>query len=192
MLFTLPRYKETIFSSFHFVLSHLVKWFNQVSIWFMWFVQLFIWLNDSLLTYLNYLNLHTSSCSFRAILSQFTEEQMSRYESFRRSGFQKPNMKRVCLFLWLSLAHLLCRWLCFAFGYTESIFCLLCGMKGATLFAITCHVVELVITYFPCGCSKVRIVSFLGRIFFVFVTLDISWCNSWMMFGRATLYNHSV
>jgi len=31
----------------------------------------------------------------RAILSQFTEEQMSRYESFRRAGFQKANMKRV-------------------------------------------------------------------------------------------------
>ncbi|XAR52856.1 hypothetical protein NMG60_11021169 [Bertholletia excelsa] len=29
------------------------------------------------------------------ILSQFTEEQMSRYESFRRSGFQKSNMKRL-------------------------------------------------------------------------------------------------
>nr|GMD68216.1 transcription initiation factor TFIID subunit 11 [Ipomoea batatas] len=32
---------------------------------------------------------------FRTILSQFTEEQMSRYESFRRSGFQKSNMKRL-------------------------------------------------------------------------------------------------
>jgi len=32
----------------------------------------------------------------RSILSQFTEEQMSRYESFRRAGFQKSNMKRVC------------------------------------------------------------------------------------------------
>ncbi|KAK3165080.1 hypothetical protein QOZ80_1AG0028670 [Eleusine coracana subsp. coracana] len=30
-----------------------------------------------------------------AILSQFTEEQMNRYESFRRSGFQKSNMKRI-------------------------------------------------------------------------------------------------
>lgn len=30
-----------------------------------------------------------------SILSQFTEEQMSRYESFRRSGFQKSNMKRL-------------------------------------------------------------------------------------------------
>nr|GFA58119.1 transcription initiation factor TFIID subunit 11-like [Tanacetum cinerariifolium] len=30
----------------------------------------------------------------QAILSQFNEEQMSRYESFRRSGFQKSNMKR--------------------------------------------------------------------------------------------------
>ncbi|KAG5603659.1 hypothetical protein H5410_025151 [Solanum commersonii] len=30
----------------------------------------------------------------QSILSQFTEEQMSRYESFRRSGFQKSNMKR--------------------------------------------------------------------------------------------------
>ncbi|CAA2993735.1 transcription initiation factor TFIID subunit 11-like [Olea europaea subsp. europaea] len=29
------------------------------------------------------------------ILSQFTEKQMSRYESFRRSGFQKSNMKRL-------------------------------------------------------------------------------------------------
>ncbi|KAG6526908.1 hypothetical protein ZIOFF_008995 [Zingiber officinale] len=35
----------------------------------------------------------------QAILSQFTEEQMSRYESFRRSGFQKSNMRRVCLAL---------------------------------------------------------------------------------------------
>ncbi|KAF5182814.1 transcription initiation factor TFIID subunit 11-like [Thalictrum thalictroides] len=33
----------------------------------------------------------------QAILSQFTEEQMSRYESFRRSGFQKANMKKVRL-----------------------------------------------------------------------------------------------
>ncbi|KAI8000908.1 Transcription initiation factor TFIID subunit 11 [Camellia lanceoleosa] len=31
----------------------------------------------------------------QTILSQFTEEQMSRYESFRRSGFQKANMKRL-------------------------------------------------------------------------------------------------
>lgn len=31
----------------------------------------------------------------QAILSQFTEEQMSRYESFRRSGFQKSNMRRL-------------------------------------------------------------------------------------------------
>ncbi|XP_047308425.1 transcription initiation factor TFIID subunit 11 [Impatiens glandulifera] len=31
----------------------------------------------------------------QVILSQFTEEQMSRYESFRRSGFQKANMKRL-------------------------------------------------------------------------------------------------
>ncbi|KAI5650385.1 hypothetical protein M9H77_36390 [Catharanthus roseus] len=31
----------------------------------------------------------------QAILSQFTEEQMNRYESFRRSGFQKSNMKRL-------------------------------------------------------------------------------------------------
>lgn len=31
----------------------------------------------------------------QAILTQFTEEQMSRYESFRRSGFQKSNMKRL-------------------------------------------------------------------------------------------------
>ncbi|ONK79277.1 uncharacterized protein A4U43_C01F4740 [Asparagus officinalis] len=31
----------------------------------------------------------------QAILSQFTEEQMSRYESFRRSGFQKANMRRI-------------------------------------------------------------------------------------------------
>ncbi|KAG0538918.1 hypothetical protein BDA96_03G278300 [Sorghum bicolor] len=30
-----------------------------------------------------------------AILSQFTEQQMNRYESFRRSGFQKSNMKRL-------------------------------------------------------------------------------------------------
>ncbi|CAM8935801.1 unnamed protein product [Rhodiola kirilowii] len=31
----------------------------------------------------------------QAILSQFTEEQMNRYESFRRSGFQKSNMKKL-------------------------------------------------------------------------------------------------
>lgn len=31
----------------------------------------------------------------QAILLQFTEGQMSRYESFRRSGFQKANMKRL-------------------------------------------------------------------------------------------------
>lgn len=33
--------------------------------------------------------------TMQAILSQFTEEQMSRYESFRRAGFQKSNMKRL-------------------------------------------------------------------------------------------------
>jgi len=33
---------------------------------------------------------------FRAILAQFTEEQMSGYESFRRSALQKTNMKNVC------------------------------------------------------------------------------------------------
>ncbi|KAL3715437.1 hypothetical protein ACJRO7_007211 [Eucalyptus globulus] len=31
----------------------------------------------------------------QAILSRFTEEQMNRYESFRRSGFQKATMKRL-------------------------------------------------------------------------------------------------
>ncbi|XP_054804047.1 transcription initiation factor TFIID subunit 11 isoform X2 [Prosopis cineraria] len=31
----------------------------------------------------------------QVILSRFTEEQMSRYESFRRAGFQKANMKRL-------------------------------------------------------------------------------------------------
>lgn len=31
----------------------------------------------------------------QAILSQFSEEQMSRYEMFRRSGFQKSNMRRL-------------------------------------------------------------------------------------------------
>ncbi|KAF3326610.1 Transcription initiation factor TFIID subunit 11 [Carex littledalei] len=31
----------------------------------------------------------------QAILSQFSEEQMNRYESFRRSGFQKSNMKKL-------------------------------------------------------------------------------------------------
>ncbi|CAN1225859.1 Transcription initiation factor TFIID subunit 11 [Linum grandiflorum] len=31
----------------------------------------------------------------QTILSQFTEDQMSRYESFRRSALQKPNMKRL-------------------------------------------------------------------------------------------------
>ncbi|CAM0872373.1 unnamed protein product [Alopecurus aequalis] len=30
-----------------------------------------------------------------ALLSQFTEDQMNRYESFRRSGFQKSNMKKL-------------------------------------------------------------------------------------------------
>ncbi|KAM3332077.1 hypothetical protein ACQJBY_027731 [Aegilops geniculata] len=34
-----------------------------------------------------------------ALLSQFTEDQMNRYESFRRSGFQKSNMKKVRLLL---------------------------------------------------------------------------------------------
>ncbi|ESW06568.1 hypothetical protein PHAVU_010G058500 [Phaseolus vulgaris] len=31
----------------------------------------------------------------QAILSQFSNEQMSRYESFRRAGFQRANMKRL-------------------------------------------------------------------------------------------------
>ncbi|KAL6503035.1 transcription initiation factor TFIID subunit 11 [Orobanche hederae] len=31
------------------------------------------------------------------ILAHFTREQMSRYESFRRSGFQKPNMRRLLI-----------------------------------------------------------------------------------------------
>ncbi|KMT15906.1 hypothetical protein BVRB_3g055930 [Beta vulgaris subsp. vulgaris] len=35
----------------------------------------------------------------QTILYQFTEEQMSRYESFRRSGFQKSNMKRLLVSL---------------------------------------------------------------------------------------------
>ncbi|KAH9293673.1 hypothetical protein KI387_041113, partial [Taxus chinensis] len=32
---------------------------------------------------------------FTAILKKFTPEQMERYESFRRSGFQKANMRRL-------------------------------------------------------------------------------------------------
>ncbi|KAL0415932.1 UNVERIFIED_CONTAM: Transcription initiation factor TFIID subunit [Sesamum latifolium] len=35
------------------------------------------------------------TAKMQEILSHFTEEQMSRYESFRRSGFQKSNMKRL-------------------------------------------------------------------------------------------------
>ncbi|MQM06698.1 hypothetical protein Taro_039524 [Colocasia esculenta] len=38
------------------------------------------------------------------ILAQFTGEQMSRYESFRRSNFQKSNMRRV---MWISVPLLL-------------------------------------------------------------------------------------
>ncbi|XP_057805047.1 transcription initiation factor TFIID subunit 11 [Salvia miltiorrhiza] len=37
----------------------------------------------------------TKTAKMQEILSHFTEEQMSRYESFRRSGFQKANMKRL-------------------------------------------------------------------------------------------------
>ncbi|KAI5595486.1 hypothetical protein BDE02_03G142200 [Populus trichocarpa] len=33
--------------------------------------------------------------NMQAILAQFTEEQVSRYESFRRSALQKTNMKRL-------------------------------------------------------------------------------------------------
>ncbi|GAA0156460.1 general transcription factor [Lithospermum erythrorhizon] len=36
-----------------------------------------------------------SRANMQAMLSQFTEEQMNRYESFRRSGFQRANMKRL-------------------------------------------------------------------------------------------------
>ncbi|XP_021752116.1 transcription initiation factor TFIID subunit 11-like isoform X1 [Chenopodium quinoa] len=43
----------------------------------------------------------------QTILSRFTEEQMSRYESFRRSGFQRSNMKRVYLFHMFLLSYLL-------------------------------------------------------------------------------------
>ncbi|KAL8472752.1 hypothetical protein ACS0TY_029830 [Phlomoides rotata] len=35
------------------------------------------------------------TAKMQEILSHFTEVQMSRYESFRRSGFQKSNMKRL-------------------------------------------------------------------------------------------------
>ncbi|KAK6123115.1 hypothetical protein DH2020_019528 [Rehmannia glutinosa] len=35
------------------------------------------------------------TAKMQEILGHFTEEQMSRYESFRRSGFQKSNMKRL-------------------------------------------------------------------------------------------------
>ncbi len=38
------------------------------------------------------------SILFRAILSQFTVEQMERYEFFRRSRFKKADMRKVCLF----------------------------------------------------------------------------------------------
>ncbi|XP_031481052.1 transcription initiation factor TFIID subunit 11 [Nymphaea colorata] len=37
------------------------------------------------------------TAKMQAILSQFTEEQMSRYESFRRSGFQKATMRRLLM-----------------------------------------------------------------------------------------------
>ncbi|XP_076906627.1 transcription initiation factor TFIID subunit 11-like [Bidens hawaiensis] len=37
----------------------------------------------------------TKLAKMQSILSQFTEDQMSRYESFRRSGFQKSVMKRL-------------------------------------------------------------------------------------------------
>lgn len=34
----------------------------------------------------------------RAVLATFTSEQMSRYECYRRSGFQRANMRRVSFF----------------------------------------------------------------------------------------------
>ncbi|EPS69561.1 hypothetical protein M569_05203, partial [Genlisea aurea] len=37
----------------------------------------------------------TKTAKMQEILSHFTEDQMSRYESFRRSGFQKSSMKRL-------------------------------------------------------------------------------------------------
>ncbi|KAL9175401.1 hypothetical protein ABFS82_02G109700 [Erythranthe guttata] len=37
----------------------------------------------------------TKRAKMQEILAHFTEDQMSRYESFRRSGFQKSNMKRL-------------------------------------------------------------------------------------------------
>ncbi|KAJ8756249.1 hypothetical protein K2173_025061 [Erythroxylum novogranatense] len=37
----------------------------------------------------------TKMAKMQAILSQFTEQQMSRYESFRRSALQKANMRRL-------------------------------------------------------------------------------------------------
>ncbi|KAK8611947.1 hypothetical protein V6N13_131981 [Hibiscus sabdariffa] len=37
----------------------------------------------------------TKMAKMQAILSQFTEDQMSRYESFRRSALQKSNMRRL-------------------------------------------------------------------------------------------------
>ncbi|XVF04606.1 hypothetical protein REPUB_Repub05bG0098700 [Reevesia pubescens] len=37
----------------------------------------------------------TKMAKMQAILSQFTENQMSRYESFRRSALQKSNMRRL-------------------------------------------------------------------------------------------------
>lgn len=39
-----------------------------------------------------------NSFLFRAILSQFTGEQMERFEFFRRSRFKKSEMRKVCLF----------------------------------------------------------------------------------------------
>lgn len=41
----------------------------------------------------------------RAVLATFTPEQMSRYECYRRSGFQRANMRRVCFLLFMRDAH---------------------------------------------------------------------------------------
>lgn len=90
----------------------------------------------------------------RAILSQFTEEQMSRYESFRRAGFQKSNMKKVCfsfffspylllplsLGLYLLVVHIECWSVPILINWPVPIWCVLVKM---------CHI------HF-CICIKIR------------------------------------
>jgi hypothetical protein len=125
---------------------------------------------------------------FRTILAQFTEGQMSRYESFRRSALQKTNMKRVCF-------PIACIFLLFSY-YIFFFFCLVLeiyflGAHGGLLFPpASCGLIHAIWIFFSVVGNKLPeilwaytvVATFVNYFHSTFLKCLIKFCTSWFCY----------